>query len=322
MTNDKPLFFSIVIPFFNNRAELARCFSTVVEVRARNSAVKEIIAVDDCSTDGTAEWIRQHYPDVTVLVNSQNLGFGRACLEGIRHARNNWIILLNSDIEINSDIVAPLVEDIQKCPGLFSVSFFSFDEMGGKFEGRKKFIAKTGLFKTRNNYSGEYVEGTLYDTFYACGGHSLISREKFLALNGFSPVFEPFYWEDADLSYRAMKRGWPVFFDPRCRVVHAHRGSIRTANGERFISIIQTRNKMLFFWKNVSSPMLWLHHAGGMFFRVLTSWVAGDFVFYRAFWKGLAKLPQVMTIRAYEKRMWIKKDRELFRIGSDHGMHK
>jgi GT2 family glycosyltransferase len=322
VTNNTPPLFSIVIPFFNNRAELARCFPTVVEVRERNSAVREIIAVDDCSTDGTADWIRQNYPDVTVLINSRNLGFGRTCLEGIRQARHDWIILLNSDIEIISDIVTPLVEDIQKCQGLFSVGFFSFDEKGGKFEGRKKFVAKTGLFKTRNNYSGEYVEGALYDTFYACGGHSLISREKFCALNGFSPVFEPFYWEDTDLSYRAMKRGWPVFFDPRCRVIHAQRGSIRTANGERFILTIQTRNKMLFFWKNVSSPALWLYHAVGMFFRVLTSWIAGDFVFYSALWKALAKLPQIMALRSLEKKMWVKKDRELFKIGRDCNMRK
>jgi GT2 family glycosyltransferase len=315
MTDDPRLRFSIVIPFFNNRAELARCFPSVVKLLGQPGAVGEIIAVDDCSTDGTAEWIARHHPDVTLLVNAANLGFGRTCLRGIREARSEWIILLNSDIEIISDILAPCIEDIKKHPDLFSVGFLSVDETGAKFEGRKMLIAKTGLFKTRNNFSGEDAEGTLYDTFYACGGHALVSREKFLVLNGFSPVFEPFYWEDADLSYRAMKRGWPVFFDPRCRVVHARRGSIRMANDERFVSLIQTRNKMLFFWKNVSSPSLWLRHGAGMLLRLFTSWMAGDFVFYRAFVKALKKLPAVRKERAEEVLQWRKSDRELFKLG-------
>jgi GT2 family glycosyltransferase len=315
MTEDPCQRFSIVIPFFNNRAELARCFPSVVKLLGQPGAVGEIIAVDDCSTDGTAEWIRHHHPEVTLLANTANLGFSQTCLRGIREARHTWVILLNSDIEIISDIITPCIEDIKKQPDLFSVGFFSFDEKGAKFEGRKKLIAKTGLFKTRNNFSSEYAEGTLYDTFYACGGHCLVSREKFLALNGFSPVFEPFYWEDADLSYRAMKRGWLVVFDPRCRVVHARRGSIRAANDERYVALIQTRNKMLFFWKNVSSPSLWLRHGAGMLLRLLTSWMAGDFVFYIAFVNAVKRLPGVRRERAGEVKLWRKSDRELFKLG-------
>ncbi|MGA2508271.1 MAG: glycosyltransferase family 2 protein [Chitinispirillaceae bacterium] len=320
MTNADSPRFSVVVPFYNNRAVAPESFPSIARLRGQGSSVDEIIAVDDCSTDGTADWIRENCPGVTLVANERNLGFGQTCRRGIERAANAWIILLNSDVTIISDIITPLVEDVQKYPDLFTVGFFSFDEKGGKFEGRKKIVPKTGLFKTRNNYSGEYVDGTLYDTFYACGGHALISREKFLRLNGFSPVFEPFYWEDADLSYRAMKRGWQVFFDPRCRVVHRHSGSIRSANREHFIKQIQTRNKMLFFWKNISSPLLWLRHATGMAVRLLTSWIAGDFIFYSAFGKALLKLPQVREERSKEKKEWRKNDRDLFRTGTTANM--
>jgi GT2 family glycosyltransferase len=43
-----------------------------------------------------------------------------------------------------------------------------------------------------------------------------------MQLKGFSPVFEPFYWEDTDLSYRGQQQGWKVLFDPRCKVIHHH----------------------------------------------------------------------------------------------------
>jgi len=315
MTNAPGPLFSIVIPFYNNRTTVPECFPTVARLREQSRAVGEIIAIDDCSIDGTTSWIREHYPDVRLVANEHNLGFGQTCRRGVEKAAHPWIILLNSDITIISDIVTPLLDDIQQHPDLFAVSFLSFNEKGEKFEGRKKIIPKTGLFKTRNSDWGESVDGALYDTFYACGGHVLFSREKFLMLNGFSRVFEPFYWEDADISYRAMKRGWKVYFDPRCRVVHSHRGSIRSANRDRFIAVTQTRNKMLFFWKNVSSPLLWLRHASGMFLRLLTSWIAGDFVFYSAFGRALARVPQVIKERSMEKKEWRRNDRDLFRTG-------
>lgn len=307
--------FSIVIPFHNNRLIAPVCLPTVVRLRQEERRVGEIIAVDDCSTDGTADWIRSNHPEINLIKNERNLGFGKTCWNGIASAKHEWIILLNSDVKIESAIIPPLLEDIERHPDLFAVGFHSFNESGGNFEGRKMFIAKTGLFKTRNNFSTAYSEGKLYDTFYACGGHCLLSREKFISLHGFSPVFEPFYWEDADLSYRAMKRGWPVYFDPRCRVVHCHRGSISSANRARYIKVIQTRNKMLFFWKNVSLSRLWAYHAAGILFRLFTSWVAGDFIFYSALLGALKKVREVLQERSIERKTWTRDDRSLFRIG-------
>ena len=309
------ILFSVVIPFYNNHAIAPKCLPSVIElIHKADSPVREIIAVDDCSTDGTAEWIRQTFPDVDLLVNPRNLGFGASCLKGVERAKNPWVMLLNSDVKIDLDVIPPLIDDINRHPELFAVGFASFNESGGKFEARKRIVAKTGLFKTRNDFNAENA-GTLYDSFYACGGHALFNREKFLALNGFSPVFAPFYWEDVDLSYRARKRGWPVFFDPRCRVVHYHGSSIGSANSSRFIEIMQTRNKMLFFWKNVSSPGLWLRHLSGMTLRVLTSWIAGDIVFYRALSGAVRRIKEVRSERGLEKKYWKKDDNDLFLTG-------
>jgi GT2 family glycosyltransferase len=314
ITECRPLI-SVVVPLYNNRAIVPECFPSVAALRGPGSAVGEIVAVDDGSSDGTAAWLRERYPEVTLLVNGRNMGFGRTCRRGIEQASCPWVVLLNSDVRVVSDIITPLVEHIRTLSDLFAVSFYSFNEKNEKFEGRKKIVPKTGLFKVRNEFSGDYADGVRYDTFYACGGHMLVSREKFLALGGFSEVFEPFYWEDVDLSYRAGKRGWKVFFDPRCRVVHAHGASIRTRHHARDVEMVQTRNRMLFFWKNVSSPTLWLRHTAGMAVRILFSWISGDFIFYRAFGEALVRLPQAMRERSVEKKEWRQRDRDLFRIG-------
>lgn len=314
VTEGNPLF-SIVIPFYNNKTVVPLCLPSVIEASEKSSAVGEIIMVDDCSTDGTAEWIKNNYPKIKIVTNEVNLGFGKTCLKGITLAANEWIVLLNSDVKIITDLIRPLELDVQRHPELFAVEFLSFKESGEVFEGRKTIKPKTGLWKTRNNFSTVHENGKLYDSFYACGGHCLVSRSKFLELGGFSPVYEPFYWEDVDLSYRSQKRGWPVFFDPACRVEHCHRGSIRSANSERVVATIQTRNKMLFFWKNIDSPLLWLRHCTGMLFRLLTSWIAGDFVFYAGFAGALGQLPQLFRERFKDKKKWRKSDWELFLLG-------
>lgn len=315
MTGVPALRFSFVIPFFNNRLIAAECLPGVVQLFRQDDRITEIVAVDDGSTDGTAEWIRKGYPEINLLHNPRNLGFGQSCKKGIERSQGDWIILLNSDVRMSSDIITPLVDDVNRDPDLFAVGFYSFRESGERFEGRKKIKAKTGLFKTRNDFGAERTDGRLYDSLYACGGHALFSKDKFLALDGFSTVFEPFYWEDVDLSYRALKRGWRVYFDARCKVVHCHRGSIRSANSERVIKTMQTRNKMLFFWKNISSPRLWIRHVAGMMVRLSTSWIAGDIVFYRAFGAAIRKVASVTRERQQEKTFWIKGDDELFLAG-------
>lgn len=310
--------FSIAIPCYNNTRILNECFPSVMKLWTENSnEITEIIVIDDSSTDGTGDFFKQNYPSVTLFTNYRNLGFAKSCFKAIYESKNEWILLINSDVQIKSDIIGPLIQDIRKDPDLFAVSFYSFSKSGNCFEGRKFFTSKMGLYKTRNDFSHKYADGVLYDSFYATGGHCLLSREKFFKLGGFSPVFEPYYWEDVDLSYRALKRGWNVYFDPRCKVVHDHSSSIRASNCIRKIQIIQTRNKLIFFWKNISSPLLWIIHLSGLIFRLLTSWISGDYIFYVAFFKALVKIPQILKNYSSEKNHWLKNDKDLFRIGKE-----
>jgi GT2 family glycosyltransferase len=307
--------YSIVIPFYNNREIISTCLPSVIKLREKHENITQILAIDDCSTDGTPDLIQKSYPQVTLVKNSTNLGFGKTSNRGIKQAENEWVILLNSDIKITSDIIPSLNEAVLTTEDLFQVAFYSFNELNEKFEGQKYYIGKTGLFKTRNNFSSKYNDNKLYDTFYACGGHCLISREKFLLLNGFSPVYEPFYWEDTDLSYRGLKRGWKVLFDPQCKIMHCHRGSIRSSNSKRQIGIIQTRNKILFFWKNISSVRLWMYHLTGMSFYLLTSWLTGNLIFYSSLWRAFVKIPQLAKERKSEEKHWKVNDLVLFKIG-------
>jgi hypothetical protein len=87
---------------------------------------------------------------------------------------------------------------------------------------------------------------------YANGGGSFFRRSAFLALGGFDSAFAPFYWEDADLGYRAWKRGYRILYDATRALRHDHQGTIGHIGRRRVRRVFQ-RNRRRFVWHNNTS---------------------------------------------------------------------
>ena len=81
---------------------------SVVEALAGNAA-NEILVVDNGSEDGSAEFLRTHFPSVRILALNRNLGFGGGSNAGFREARNDIVVLLNSDMRVEQDFLTPLL---------------------------------------------------------------------------------------------------------------------------------------------------------------------------------------------------------------------
>src|ERR1035437_4651454 len=99
---------SLVIPNWNGRDLLERFLPSWVAAIASHPG-SEIIVVDNGSSDGSADWVRSHYPEVQVLALPKNLGFGGGSNAGFREARNDIAVLLNSDMRVEPDFLAPLL---------------------------------------------------------------------------------------------------------------------------------------------------------------------------------------------------------------------
>ena len=130
--------------------------------------------------------------------------------------------------------------------------------------------------------------------FYAHGGSSAFSREKFLKLGGFSEIYNPAYVEDADLSYRAWKAGFRVLFCPASQVVHKHRSTNALELGNAKIDYLITRNLFLFFWRNITSVRLFFSHIFKLPLRFMLDVSQGRFGVIRGFVGALSKLPLVL----------------------------
>ena len=98
-----------MIPNWNGRDLLAKYIPSIIEALSGNPD-NEIIVVDNGSQDGSAEFLRDHFPSVRVLALDRNLGFGGGSNAGFRAAKNDIVVLLNSDMRVERDFLAPLLE--------------------------------------------------------------------------------------------------------------------------------------------------------------------------------------------------------------------
>jgi O-antigen biosynthesis protein len=306
---------SVVIPNWNGKDLLAKYLPSVVAALAGN-ADNEIVVVDNGSTDGSAEFVRTAFPQVKLVALERNLGFGGGSNAGFRAASNDVVVLLNSDMRVEQDFLAPLLEGFHD-PQVFAVSCQIF------FSDPRKLREETGLTQAwwqdgslRVRHRIDPAVDCLYPCFYGGGGSCAFNRRKFLELGGFDHLLAPFYLEDTDLGYLAWKRGWKVLYQPHSVVYHEHRGTIGKRFSEAYIQTVLKKNFALFCWKNIHEwPRLISHFffswAGSVLSVVFGEIPARPTPY--SLWRAFLQLPQAMASRWRARSLARIDDTEAFR---------
>lgn len=243
---------SVVIPNWNGRDLLAKYIPPLVEALSGNPA-NEIVVVDNGSEDGSARFLHDHFPQVRVVELTRNLGFGGGSNAGFREARNDVVVLLNSDMRVDRDFLAPLLAGFTD-EKVFAVScqiFLSDPQKRREETGLTEGWWEDGSLRVSHREDPEI--NRLYPCFYGGGGSCAFDRRKFLELGGFDELLAPFYLEDTDLGYQAWKRGWKVLYQPASKVWHEHRGTIGRKFSQAYIDSVLKKNFLLFVWKNIHS---------------------------------------------------------------------
>ena len=266
---------SVVIPNWNGRDLLAKYLPGVVEAMAGHPG-SEVIVVDNGSQDGSAEFVRANFPQVTLLALDKNLGFGGGSNAGFHAARNDIVVLLNSDMRVEPDFLAPLLAAFTRSD-VFSVAcqiFISDPAKGREETGLSEGWWQNGMLRVSHREDGAITEP--YPCFYGGGGSCAYDRRKFLELGGFDELLAPFYLEDTDLGYQAWKRGWQVLYQPASVVFHEHRGTIGKKFTEAQIQAVLKKNYLLFCWKNIHETPRILEHFVHTYIAALAGAMLGD----------------------------------------------
>jgi len=302
---------SIVIPNYNGAALLEKNLKEVTKLASANKTITEIIVVDDGSTDNSVVLINNKFANVVKLIQKNtNTGFGDTVNTGVNASLGDFVLLLNTDtipVSLNQENLAPYL----KMDNLFAVGFLDQSvEKGGIVErGRGIGIFHRGFLLHRKGRLEEQ------NTLWASSGSSLYNKRIWQKLGGLDLIYSPFYWEDLDISYRALKRGYLVLFARNLIVSHFHdKGAIRTHFTSQKINSIALRNQLIFVWKNITDTGFVLNHLFYLPIHLFSTIIKGDFSFLLAFFQALAKMGQILKKRAIEYRQKKVSDTELLKV--------
>ncbi len=307
---------SIVIPNWNGRDLLEKYLPSVVAAAERHNAANEVIVVDDCSSDGSRQLLAERFPSVRVIALERNLGFGGGSNAGFRAARHDIVVLLNSDMRVEPDFLAPLVGGFDD-ETVFAVScqiFFSDARKVRQETGLTQAWWEDGSLRVRHRIDPAIQHR--YPCFYGGGGSCAFDRRKFLELGGFDPLLEPFYLEDTDLGYMAWKRGWKVFYEPRSVVYHEHRGTIGKRFSDAYIQSVLKKNFLLFCWKNIHEAPRLASHFLYNYASAVVSVLFGEEptrASLGGWMRAFRQLPQAIGARWRARSLAVVDDTEAFR---------
>jgi O-antigen biosynthesis protein len=306
---------SLVIPNWNGKDLLERFLPSWTAAIAVCPG-GEIIVVDNGSSDGSAEWIRANYPEVRVVALTENQGFGGGSNAGFRAAKNDIVVLLNSDMRVDPDFLTPLLAGFAD-ETIFAVSCQIF--LGDPAKRREETGLTEGWWQDgglRVGHREDAAVDCLFPCFYGGGGSCAFDRRKFFELGGFDELLSPFYLEDTDLGFLAWKRGWKVMYQPASVVHHEHRGTIGKRFSADYIESVLRKNFVLFCWKNIHgwgrlAPHFLFSFAGA----IMTGW-AGNAP-GRTSAGGIARafrqIPRAMRSRFRARSLASVNDSEAFR---------
>lgn len=294
---------SIVLPNWNGAALLVKNLPAVILA----SKGAEIIVSDDASSDNSISVLAQTFPNVIVVKNLKKQGFAGNVNRGVARSSGDIIILLNTDVRPEVDFLDALLSHFED-PTVFAVGCLEQSHEKEKIIERGR-----GLSRWERGYfihsKGRVKEGA---TAWVSGGSGAFRRSMWDEIGGMDTLYNPFYWEDIDLSYTGRKAGYRTLFEPKSIVGHFHEeGMIKTRYSSRDIKRIAYRNQFFFIWKNLSDSRILFSHMLWTPIRLFQALVRGDTQMLFGFISALYKLPQVISSRRKVKQLWKRTDSEL-----------
>ncbi len=233
----------------------------------------EIFVVDNASRDGSAEMIAQTFPDVTLISNTVNVGFGRANNQVLSQYRGRYVLLLNTDAFVEADTIQKTVAFMESHPatGILGVKLLGRD---GVLQPSCRyfptpfniFLTRTGLFKFFPNTQlvddMAWDHQSVRDCDWVPGCYYLIRKEVIEQVGLFDKRYF-LYYEEVDHCYATKQAGWQVTYYPDVPVVHIGGESAKTDNAissvSRQVSALQIESELLYFRKNLGLASVGAH---------------------------------------------------------------
>lgn len=215
--NDNPLV-TILVPVYKNLQYTLQCLYSIYQNKPECSF--EILVVDDCSPDDSAEIIRR-IPGIRLTINEKNLGFLRSMNNSLSKCNGKYIYLLNNDTIV--------------CRGFLDKLLGTFDLMpdagivGSQLIYSKGMLQESGCIICKDSTINPLGRGSipylpehnyLREVDFCSGASILIKKDVFLKVGGFDERYAPAYFEDPDLSFAVRQLNLKTYVNPKSKIYH------------------------------------------------------------------------------------------------------
>jgi len=308
---------SVIIPNYNGEELLKNNLPKVFEaISLYKDGKVDVVVVDDCSADNSLSALEDlkskmdsAYPDVVfkIIKNEKNLGFSSNINKGVRNAVGDILFLLNTDVVPEKDFLKPLLRHF------VDKKVFAVGCMDKSIENGKIVLRGRGLGKWKKGFfihSRGEVNKT--NTLWVNGGSGAFRKSIWDRLGGFNELYNPFYWEDIDLSYRAIKSGYKIIFEPKSIVIHEHeKGVIKSTYSNFKVKTIAYRNQFIFVWKNITDSSVRLDHLLWLPYHILSALLRKDMAFIKGILGAFILLPKIIKYGNKEQKLFVLKDNQV-----------
>ncbi len=253
---------TVIVLNHNGMAFLKDCFESLLAATYPDA---EILMVDNGSTDDSVSFVERNYPTVVVIHSGGNIGYSAAYNLGVDHARGEYVVLLNNDVEVTQDWLEPLVEELESdsriaaCQPklLHMVKRTSFEYAGaaGGFMDRLGYPYLRGrIFNTVEEDQGQY--DTSVDLFWASGAALAVRKGAFIEVGGLDQDFIH-HMEEIDLCWRLHLQDYRIRVRTDSVVYHYAGGTIKPDSYRKIYW--NHRNSVFMLLKNYSrARLLWV----------------------------------------------------------------
>jgi len=224
---------SVVIPSYKRRDCVLRLLA---DLRAQQAVEHEVIVVDDCSPDDTVEAIRREFPEVELLVNERNGGPCVSRNRGIRAARGELVLGLDSDVSLaDPRLLAKVIDAFAEQPAASGFAFRLFQPDGVGEDAPRWWHPLPLEQGATRRFESDYFSGTAY-----------AFRRAELLDAGLFPEIYYMHYEEVELAWRLLDRGGSIHHRPDLGVLHHANPVSRRSEIKVFY---KPRNQVLLAWR-------------------------------------------------------------------------
>jgi GT2 family glycosyltransferase len=252
---DSRMMVSIIIVSYNTKDLLRNCLKSIYETQMDMDI--EIIVVDNASSDGSPEIIENEFKSVRLIKNAENNRYSKANNQGIRLAKGEYLLLLNSDTILTKGLISSLYEFMEEHPQAVAVGPKVLNEDGTLQSKGFHFPSITRLIlglSGLNSILSPKLKKVLFPRFFWdeddmkkvdwISGCCLFIRKKYIEDIGYLSEDFFLYSEDVEWCYRFKKANLDVWYAPTARLYHINRSSPFSKRNEQII-----RSEKLFYEK-------------------------------------------------------------------------